>query len=543
MLLSGIVCHLSYSNLYTTHMGFFDNRAMKSSPILYGGLLDRYTKSPFAEITQKFGDIPINGVSYFDDASSINNRDLALISSVPFEYAPVLMVIGTAHIPHIKVKKGQIFTVSLTVIDQVGHPVNATVSGYLHSTKSVLIEGQLNFITKTCERITLRALSPHNSEQLTLYASDGPCRDAPRSSTSVKIQFIPCNLCPIGFQPVEISCDCFCHDDIKDYVSCNSTSELLVRELNIWIAYINQTGIAGYLIYLHCPFGYCYEGGVPVNLNQPNGEDAQCRFNHSGLLCGSCQPGLSLSLGSSQCLSCPKYWPVIFLLINLATVAAGILLVMFLLALKLTVAVGTLNGLLFYANIVAVDKSVFLRFTESNFITVFISWINLELGIETCYFSGMDAYSKAWLQLVFPAYVILLVILIIVVSNYSTRFSHIIGKSPVETLATLILLSYAKLFQTVITALSYGVIEYPDGSKDTVWLPDATVTYLSSKHAFLFFAAIVILLVGLTYTFLLFTWHWLPACPSWRIFKFMRDPKFRTFMEMYSVPYTSKHRY
>ena len=43
--------HLSYSNLYTTHMGFFDNRAMKSSPILYGGLLDRCTKSPFAEIT------------------------------------------------------------------------------------------------------------------------------------------------------------------------------------------------------------------------------------------------------------------------------------------------------------------------------------------------------------------------------------------------------------------------------------------------------------------------------------------------------------
>ena len=55
-----------------------------------------------------------------------------------------------------------------------------------------------------------------------------------------------------------------------------------------------------------------------------------------------------------------------------------------------------------------------------------------------------------------------------------------------EIFAALILLSYIKLIQTTITALSYGVLQYPDGSEDAVWLPDATINYFSSKHMYLF---------------------------------------------------------
>ena len=539
--------HLTYySDLYTTHLQFLNNHAMKSGSILFGGLLDRCTRSPFAEITQKLGsDTTVNGIEYLEDASSLTSYDIVSISSAPVRVCPCINgKKNCSHIPYVRVKKGQAFSISITVSDQVGHPVNATVNSYLSSTESDLIEGQINFVTKTCEEVTMKILSLHDSEQLTVYASEGPCKDASLSVTTVHVHFIPCNLCPIGFQPADTSCDCFCHDKIKDYVDCNSTSEILVRQFDVWIAYTNDTGVAGYLIYVHCPFGYCFEAGVPVNLNQLHGEDAQCRFNRTGLLCGACQHGLSLSLGSSQCLLCPHYWPASFFFITSATIIAGIVLVVIILLLNLTVAVGTLNGLIFYANIIAVNKSIFFPFAETNFFTVFISWLNLELGIETCYFPGMDSYIKAWLQLVFPTYVIVLVILVIVISNYSVRFSHIIGKrNPVATLATLILLSYAKFLQTVITALSYGTLEYPDGVKYTVWLPDANVTYVQGKHIALFCAAILILLFGLVYTVLLFSWHWLPSCTNWRLLKVIRNPKFHNFVEVYTVPYESKHQY
>ena len=131
------------------------------------------------------------------------------------------------------------------------------------------------------------------------------------------------------------------------------------------------------------------------------------------------------------------------------------------------IAVGTLNGLIFYANVVYANKSILLpvQGAHVNFVSVLLSWLNLELGIDTCYFPGMDSYTKTWIQLAFPSYIILLVVLVIVISSYSSKFSKLIGKrDPVATLATLILLSYANILEICFKSLSYGRLDYPDGS-------------------------------------------------------------------------------
>ena len=61
--------------------------------------------------------------------------------------------------------------------------------------------------------------------------------------------------------------------------------------------------------------------------------------------------------------------------------------------------------LIFYANIVSINDSVFLV-NDNVFkpLRVFISFTNLDLGIETCFYNGMDSYAKMWLQLFFPSY-------------------------------------------------------------------------------------------------------------------------------------------
>ena len=208
---------------------------------------------------------------------------------------------------------------------------------------------------------------------------------------------------------------------------------------------------------------------MPINLNQPNGADSQCALNRTGTLCGICKPGLSLSLGSSRCLKCPTYWPAQFVAITIFAILAGIGLVVVALWLNITVAVGTLNGLLFYTNIIAANKVVLLPYPEPNFIIVFISWLNLELGIDVCFIDGMDTYIKTWLQLAFPIYIILLVILLIVISQHSSRLSKLIAKrNPVAALALLILMSYGKLFHVVLLAqpFSYAVLTYPDNTKN-----------------------------------------------------------------------------
>lgn len=137
----------------------------------------------------------------------------------------------------------------------------------------------------------------------------------------------------------------------------------------------------------------------------------------------------------------------------------------FLFVLNLTIAVGTLNGIILYAHIVTANSNILFPFSKPNFATVIVTWLNMEFGVDACFFEGVDAYWKLWLQLAFPSYVISLVVVVIIVSEHSMRFVQLIGKrNPMAVLTTLILLSYAKLLHTIIAALSFATLEYRNGS-------------------------------------------------------------------------------
>ena len=135
-----------------------------------------------------------------------------------------------------------------------------------------------------------------------------------------------------------------------------------------------------------------------------------------------CRPGLGRSLGSSRCIPYSNHWRRDLIGIVAASFVAGIALVIFILTLNFTVAVGTLNGILFYANIVAANADIyFLPSTTPNFVTVFISWLNLDIGFDVCFTKTegsnvgiVDNLYKTLLQLAFPVYVIFLVIVVIV---------------------------------------------------------------------------------------------------------------------------------
>ena len=549
------------TNYILTNVRFDSNIATISGSTIFGGLLDRCSVSVFNEVDRTL-DLTDNqflyyegdGLDYLFDISIGNSNES--ISSDAVQLCPCFN--GQQNCSqkvhrNVLVQRGETFTLSMMAVDHVYKPVNATIQGSLDSTLSNLISGQVTPIVNRCTNVSFQITSPRSSEELTLYASDGPCKDAKLSVLKVNVTFLPCT-CPIGFevsQTSSSSCSCKCHSDLGPYVgSCNSDEQTFRRTENVWISYFNSTdpSSSGYLVHLYCPFDYCIPPNMsaPVNLNVDSGQDSQCALNRTGLLCGACKPGLSLSLGSSKCLECPNYWPALFLIITTLSILAGLGLIVLVLWLNVTVAVGTLNGLLFYANIVSANRVVLLPYPEPNFITVFISWLNLELGIDVCFIDGMDIYIKTWLQLAFPIYIILLVVLLIFVSRYSTKFSKIIAKGdPVATLATLILISYGKLFHVVLLAqpFSFASLKFPDNHSEVLWLPDGTVGYLSGKHIILFFVALIILVMCIAYGLLLFFWQLILHLLDRKLFKCFRNPNFNLFMATYHIPYAPRHRY
>ena len=184
-----------------------------------------------------------------------------------------------------------------------------------------------------------------------------------------------------------------------------------------------------------------------------------------------------------------------------------------------------------------------LSTNSSNFLTVFISWLNLDFGIPLCFYNGMDAYARIWLQFVFPIYIWLVIGLIILLSNFSQRIAKVFGTNPVAVLATLFLLSYTKILRTIITAVSLTFLEYPDQNK-AVWLHDANIGYLEGKHIPLFLAAVFMFLTFfLPYTIVLLLGQCFQARSHMWLFSWANNSRLKAFMDAYHAPYKPRHRY
>ena len=286
--------------------------------------------------------------------------------------------------------------------------------------------------------------------------------------------------CPIGFvknaDQISGQHQCQCEQFLADnHVQCNVSLEpyKFLRSGNSWFGYINntQTCITGTT---NCPFDYCNRSNVSFDIMAP---DRQCLGNRTGILCGQCQSHLSIMLGSNRCGTCSNWY--LFLLPVFAL--AGIVLVAVLMFLNLSVSVGTINGLLFYANMVKLNEAFFFPNGSIPVVSQFISWLNLDLGIEVCLFDGLDGYWNTWLQFVFPAYLFLLMGGIIVGCRYSVWLCRLCGSHAVPALATLFLMSYTKILLTVTNALSMSQLPC-NGSILTVWSVDGNIEYGSGKH-------------------------------------------------------------
>jgi hypothetical protein len=231
----------------------------------------------------------------------------------------------------------------------------------------------------------------------------------------------------------------------------------------------------------------------------------------------------------------------------------GIGLVLLLLGLNLTVSTGMINGLIFYSNMVYLNNSVLLPITSEGsgthlqnivrILSTFQAWLNLDFGIITCFFDGYDTYISTWMQFVFPLYIWLLILIIVLASRYSRRISKVTTSNTVPVLATLLLLSYAKLLKTSIEVFSPVRLQLLNGSMTGLrWKTDASILYQSRFHLPLFLTSIVMVVVYVTpFTLLILLGPLLQAKSHFRLLHWIN--KLKPFLDAYYGPYTRRYRY
>ena len=392
-------------------------------------------------------------------------------------------------------------------------------------------------LNATCTNITFKLSANYLLNATNIYATLETSIIKPLQDQHAKIIHVTIESCPIGFQLVNDTCVCRSELNTPP-ITCDINTQIITRDGNMWIGYKNDSDCL--IVYQNCPFDYCNDNTIHFKVISPN---VQCLYNRSGLLCGQCDEGLSLMLGSNQCGQCTNN----YLALIIPFVVAGIVLVAFVIVLNLTVSVGTINGLIFYANILKIYEPFFFPNDRITFLSHFISWFNLDLGIKTCFYHGMNSCYKTWLQFIFPGYVWFLVILIIILSNYSSKVVRLIGRQAIPVLATMILLSYTKLIRTVFQVLHYINIQCRGENNVTLlrWYNDANVQYFKDCHLLLFlFSMAVLILLIVPYTLYLLTIPLLEGplskymCCCQKFIKYMKP-----FFDAYGGPYKDKCRF
>ena len=539
------ICLIELSSKTNIHLNFHNNTASNAGTVLYGGALDSCKLYTGGGVRDNCGNI-VGGSYSYDPLSTI--RSISNITSsdelTSYISSDPLQVCFCAddgnsecngRVVFIKTVRGKEFTLKAMTVGQNQGIVPSSVKISLDNDVQINASQRIQQTGKECTELAYRLFSGFNNTSITLFPNSGMCRGIEKFGTHINVTFLPC---PDGF--ILRGSECVCEYRLQQFnATCNVDNNSIERTSNsFWMrmVYENKTYIGLILHSGGCPFDFCIETPVSITLNNL---DVQCNHNHSGTLCGPCKENHSIALGTLHCLDCSNA----FLALILPFALAGVVLVAFWLLLNLSVAVGTVNGLIFYANVVQANRSIFFPLGETNILTVFIAWLNLDLGIETCFYDGMDAYAFTWLQFLFPLYVWILIGLIIIASRYSRKIAQSLGNNPVPTLATLFLLSYSKILRNVIAALSVTSLDYPDGTSELVWLYDGSVPYFQRvDHIVLgIFAISALLLLFLPYTLLLLFGQCLQAYSHHRMFSWMN--KIKPFMDAYHAPYKKETRY
>ena len=298
--------------------------------------------------------------------------------------------------------------------------------------------------------------------------------------------------CPSGFQlsPSNNGTTCDCNQLLSNHhFQCTITVRGIRSAItyksstnNYWMGYLGQQLV----ISDHCPSHYCNTVNSTISTTGLTTEDInttiQCdpNSNRQGLLCSQCTPGTSSQFGSFRCTQCTFAG---LLLVPLGVVA-GIGLIIFLFLFNFTVLQGDIIGIAFYANVVGIMDEFLLKYSVRPFY-IPMALINLGFGFETCFFDGMDEFSKAIVQFIFPFYLITLIIIITIVShNFKCRFRfQYFARRSVPVLATIMLLTYLGLINAVIYGLQYTHIYNVDsGTHQLVWLHQPELEYFKGKH-------------------------------------------------------------
>ena len=527
---------------------FEGNQAEIAGKAIYGGSVDKCLTNTELRFNSRSEKSYYYSLDLFYQIFNFSNPNkTSLVTSDPYG---VCICNKTTNIPNCTQRNlnltkfaGEYFTVYVSAVGQMNGTVPSKI--LIDFTKSECKVHQVNSENDTyvlCHTLELVVLPNKSATRVTFKLGVVQTNVVSESSNYYHIPKLTVNVkvlpCPFLFN-LNQSNSCDCPQYLKDKgFKCNIKDQTVTRpDKSFWIgcslntSHTDKCDLISYSE--HCPDGRC-SGNITSNMSSLI-KGAICVEGREGRVCGRCKANYSFSLGFSKCISNEKCSTWSVLLIILAYLLSGIFLVVFFSFFNLTVSEGTINGLLFYTSC-AQDSFNYLHTPAHSL--YFTSWLNLESGFQVCFYRGMTAYQKVWLEFSFLLYLFSLGIMIVCLSRKFIWFTRLTGRNMVPVLSTIILIAYPKLVRNCIKVWQCQKNGY--WSSDTsnpnpwIWHSDGTIDCFAGKHLILFIVSILLFAVAFLYTLCLLFIQCLQRGSGWCVLRWVN--KLRPFFEANTGP-------
>ena len=346
---------------------------------------------------------------------------------------------------------GMDIVIPACVLDYYNHSVNSTqflVHSEMHpdyfntGPKEVLI---------SCDKfeginiIGNQALSKSTNFSINITLNIALNADWKQISVNLIIELSPCHP---GFwhYPNSKRCECY---NANDIVFCSDSSSTIRR--GYWFG-----SVTGKPTVTFCPINYCnftccetsngYYHLSPVRYNQ-------CRSHRSGVACGSCEEGYTLSFDSPKCVDvkeCSIGQTILVLALILLYWIIIIAAVFTMMHFK--VGIGYLYAITYYYSVVDLLLSQNwypsdVLYTTINVMSSVAKIIPQFLG-QICFIKNMSGIDQQFIHYMHPVAISIFLVMITLLARRSRRLSTFISKGIIHAICCLLLLSYTSLATT-----------------------------------------------------------------------------------------------
>ena len=401
---------------------------------------------------------------------------------------------------------GQNVILNTSITDFFGNPSNVYVyMQLLPRNTSVTLKGVHSFTIQDGMTSTIAYVTGQNQMSENNYFHFVPITAINGHIANIFVTILPC---PIGFVYNSLLSQCECIESSSSNFYCSLESANACVLQGYWYGMVDGASVTS-----PCYSGYCnniinctrcVSNENPIyqycQLPKQNNTE-QCGGHRQGILCTECQNNYSFTFGAVKCVSSDTCLGgkvlIPFIVMVLFEVTLVIALVI---ALKLGYGTNSayVYGFVYYYSILGTLLPA-VTTSSSNLslvISIFESVTQLNpqfLGyVDICFPTEMTILDQEVLQYINPIFITLIVLGLVFLSRFCSKYVNFRDNTPVRAICLLILLSFTSLGLT-----SYRILNPVTfvGTNQTYVSIQPSVVYFSGEHIYLFLIASLVMAV------------------------------------------------